>query len=447
MASCSITFSLHIFMKPKIYFIPHYIAPLKHVERMFPYFGDIYDFGFLIIGENDGRRRIMVEYCKNKGYEFYVIDRWFQIQGRGLTHDGKIHIPFITPLVERYRYSKECQTFLKKVRPSKVIAIKSELYHHNMVMKEANRFGIETLLLFWAGPLQQIAYRDHGANTRVERKSFVEHIKRAVRKVYSALINVECRIADILDFSSRESRYSRTYAMPKKIGIFDIYEYTTGRLIPYNPQTVHVVGSPDFEIVDSLKKKVGNDPSFKELLLKKYGLSEQRPKIFVVPYRFYALPTLEEHKMSIAEQVAHYYEVFKTIRVVFSENEADVILKMHPSEAMIYESYKGLGVKIYHNESQTDELLCLSDLYIGDPASSVNNMVLASGIQAIFINFSKLQFLNSLMEYFHIKNIVMSKEEFIKKLFQFKQGELERQYDNAIIDRKSVAKTVKLIAM
>ncbi len=324
--------------KQKIVFMPHYIAPLKHFERILPYFNGQYDFCFLIIDEDNARRSSLIKYCNEKHYEFYVIGRGFQVRGRGLTHDGGMHTPFLSPLLERYRYSRECHFFLEIVKPAKVISV-IRWYRHNMVMKEANRLGIETILLFWTGPLQQIAYAGHGACTRINKSGRAERVKRALRKTYATLIDLEMRAADFFDFFSQESRYRLTYAQPKKIGIFDEYEKKMGRLRMYNPEAVTVVGSPDFQILHELKKQIDSDRVFRESLLQKYKLTEKCLKIFVIVYRFYALPPLKKDQMSIVEQVAHYYDVFKNIREVFSETEADVILKMHPGEAMIYNSY------------------------------------------------------------------------------------------------------------
>jgi len=430
--------------KPKIYFLPHYIAPLKYVERLIPYLRDTYDVGFLIIERDSPSRRALLKYCDDRQYEYYVIGKGFRVWGNGMTDDGKIHIPFYTPLKERYEYSKACKKFFETVKPVKLIAVKT-WYQHNMVLKEANRKGIETVLLFWTGPLQQIAFRFNGAHTRVYKRTIVGWVKAILKKTYRPILTGVCRVADVLDVSSKESRFSQTQAILRRVGIFDEYEKRMGRVNRYNPRTVSVVGSLDFQIVHELKQRVVSEKPFREALLNGYGLSDRKPKIVVIIYRFYLLPPIEEDRMSIPQHIAHYYDVFKTIREVFSEEEADIILKMHPGERMIYDSYKDLGVKIYHDESRTDELVCLADLYIADPASSVNNMVLASDTPAIFINFSKLQFLNNLMEYFHIKYMTTEKKDFVEKLKQFKEGTLEKQYDNSHIAIRSVENVLRFI--
>ena len=94
--------------KQKIFFIPTYIAPLKHYERLIPYLEDKYDVGFLIVRPDSSRRQEMIKYCKENEYIYYVIDK-------GIAKDDKTRIPFFTPIKKRYEHSIACQNFLNTI--------------------------------------------------------------------------------------------------------------------------------------------------------------------------------------------------------------------------------------------------------------------------------------------------------------------------------------------
>ena len=407
-------------MRPKLYFVPTYIGPLKYFERLIPRLRDTYDVGFLFIGPVSERQREAAKYCKEKKYPFWVINEGFQKETR-------TYLPIFSLLVSRYRHSRACQQFLKTQKPKKIVSTKAT-YVHDTILKEANRMNIETIVLQWAsaGPRR--------AGFREERKKTFRHT------VSLFLYDFFSRIIDIFYI---ESRFGLTPAVPKKIGVFDEEEGSNGIGKYYDPEIVHVVGTIDFQEISELKQKTETDYSFRKKMLNRYGLNENKIKILVILYRFYLHD--DAYKMAVEKYLEYYRQIFKTIRNVFPLEDAEIILKMHPGEKRIYESYKDLGVKIYHDESRTDELLCLSDLYIADPSTSVNYMLLASGIPAIFVNFSKLTHLNNLMKYFGIKKTIIKNDEFVESLKLFKKGMLEKQYDSDLVDTCSLDNTIRLI--
>ncbi|MBI2108813.1 MAG: hypothetical protein HYT93_01345 [Parcubacteria group bacterium] len=412
--------------KQKIYFIPQYIGPLKHYERLIPHLKNTYDVGFLFISGDDSRRRELIEYCKHKHYTYYILEK-------GLKGSSKFHIPFFTPVKNRYAHSIECRTFLKTIKPAKIIAVKSR-YPYDTIFKEANRMGIETITLQWGSAL-------------LTRQSFgvAAKEKTFARNIYYRLLGI---LFWILDLFYKEPRFGFTPAIPNKIGVFTKKEAQDSVEKGHDFRTVHVVGPLDFQITNELKQKIDSNHLFRTELLSKYGLSEDKIKIFVNLFRFHVLPIPEGYTMTPEEHVTHHSSLFKMIQTVFPTETADIILKIHPSEVKtktIYESYKKFDIKIYHNESRTDELLCLSDIYIGDPTSSVNYMVLASGVPALFTNFSNFRKLNDNAKHFYIKHVVANENEFIETLRQFKSGILPKQYDNAGINLKSVDKTIEFI--
>ncbi len=412
--------------KPKIYFIPQYIGPLKHFERFLPHLKERHDIGFLFIHENNDARKEMIKYCNEKHYEYYVIEE-------GLKETTSLHVPFFSMLKKRYDHSMACRFFLKTVRPSKIIATKSG-YAHDTIFKEANRIGVETIVLQWSSYVL----------TR-QTMGLVGRETGIVQNIYSFCLKV---LFGILDMFYKESRYGFTPGIPKKIGVFTENEAKNYVENGYDPQTVSVVGPADYQIIDELKSNIESKPLFRKELLNKYGLSEEKIKIFVNLFRFHILPLPEKYKMTNEEHADHHLSLVKMIRSVFPKEKADIILKTHPTESKmceIYDRYKIFDIKIYGNESKTEELLCLSDLYIGDPTSSVNYMVLASNKPAIFTNFSEFESLNRVAQNFYIKHVVTDENEFADMLNKFKQSIYFKHYDNSNINLKSVDKTIELI--
>ncbi|MDP3726664.1 MAG: hypothetical protein Q8R36_05760 [bacterium] len=413
--------------KRKIYFLPQYIGPLKHFERFIPYLKDTYDIGFLFISGDDVRRRELIEYCKNNQYSYSVIEK-------GLKGKSKFHIPFFTPIKNRYDHSMACRSFLENVKPDKIIATKSR-YPYDTIFKEANKMNIDTIVLQWSVGLLT---RQMFGTTRK---------KTLVRNTYHFLLEIFMRLLDVF---CGEQRFRYTPAAPKKIGVFTFTEEDAHNYIKegLDPNVVHIVGPVEFQVTHELKTKIDSNLIFRKELFNKYGLTEDKIKIFVNLFRFHVIPLPKKYKMTNEEHVNHHLSLFKMIRSVFPREEADIILRIHPRESevrAIYEPYKKLGVKIYFNESKTEELVCLSDLYVGDPTSSVNYMVLASNIPAIFTNFSNLTAINNLGKNFYIKHIVTDEKEFVSMLKQFKMSTLTKQYDNTNINLQSVDKTIELI--
>lgn len=408
--------------KPKIFFIPTYIGPLKHYARLMPYLEDKYDVGFLIVRPDSQRRQELVKYCQEKKYRFHILDQ-------GLEKDNTIRIPFISPLMKRYRHSLACRNFLETQKPAKIISHKA-WSPYDTIFKEANRLGVETIVLQWSS--------DAGILPGDERR------RPFLTRIYLWLLS---GLFGILDLFYQEPRFGYAPAIPKKVGVF--YEGKKNDYIEKGcrPETIQVVDSFDLQLLHELKNKIDSQPAMKSELLKKYGLSGDKLKIMVIMHRFY-LTADSRHRLTMAEQVAHYHELFKLIRSVFSEDEAEIFLKTHPTEIEIYQMYRpyeALGVKIFSGEAKTDELVCLADLYIAEPASSVNYMAVGAGLPAIFVNFSELKIINERANYFYINEVIGDTNKFIERLNQFKQGRLVDSYDRSMADFPSIVKTVDLI--
>ena len=122
-----------------------------------------------------------------------------------------------------------------------------------------------------------------------------------------------------------------------------------------------------------------------------------------------------------------------------------MLFKLHPAEKNIYESYNSLGVFFFGDESVPEELLVLSDLYIADPCTSANYMVIASGVPALFVNAEALPALNKCTLFYPIKRIIQNWEELDKALLAFKRGTLDAGYDDSAIDKHSIDRIAEFI--
>src|SRR3989344_247988 len=413
-------------MRSKVYFVPSYIGSLKYLLRVATPLQNRYDIGFLIIHPNSNLREQMITFCKEKGLTFSVITDELEVS-------QQVTVPFYVPLRKRYVHSKRCREFLQAERPLKIVVTKTK-YPHDTIVKEANRLGVETTLLQWS----YYNRRYTPAYISVHQEGLFSTSSRDL--AYQIILKA---ITFFLDIPFKEARYAHTYGNPRKVGVFDETE-AKYRAKFFDPSIIRVIGAVDFQIVHELKEKIDSDVFFRKELLKKYNLSPEKQKIVVVLSRYY-LGKKDGHGLEGEEHIIFHYDVFKTIRSVFAPNEAELIFKLHPAEENVYESYKELGVNIYDDEANIDELLCLSDLYIADPATNVNYMALASNISAIFMNFYPIKSPEEHLKHYHISDTALDMASFSQRLQQFKGGILPKQYDNSQVNTHSLDAAVELI--
>src|SRR3989338_1580272 len=416
-------------MRPKIFPIPSYIGSLKYLERVSLPLRRAYEVGFIIIQLEDEKRKDMVEYCREHRLSFFDLTE---------SAGGAERVPFISPLLKRFRHSEECRKLLKRERPNKVVATKT-VYPHDTILKEANDLGIETIILRWTFSADGIdrVQRPKPSHQKKKKRGGSSFLKKAYYSVLSAL-------TFFLDAPRTESKYGITPAIPHKIGALNAKdaEFFSHS---YKKETIRIIESIDIQSAFDLKQKIRSSEEYREKLLKKYNLDPRKIKIFLVAYRFYSKRDESDLGMTLREHLAYYQDAIKILRSFFPADAADIYLKLHPGEENVYDSYEELGVKIFGDESNIEELVCLADLYIASPQTNVNYLVLGSGVPALFINFSLRSHLEAYVQNFHIRHVITDKNDFLEKVREFKDGKLEHQYDNSRVDLKSLDRTVEFI--
>jgi len=404
--------------KPKIYFVPVYIASMKYYAKLFSYLSDIYDVRFLIVRGKNKRRNQMEKFCKENDYYYDLIE------------DGlnklNIRIPFFTAFSGKRKYTMAIISFLKKNQPAKIILTKA-LPPFNIIISEANKLNIETIVLQTAFIPSKGFFPD-----RITRTPFIKRVYyRSIDFIYNTLSHLRSN-ADSLD-------------KPKKVGVIDEDAAKSFNIrFGFSLDTIQTVGMADFQIVHNIKEQITSDKIFRSKLENKYNLNQHKLNIMIIAQSHHLKSGTN---VTTEGQIERYRNIVQTIRKIFTKDEADVLLKLHPSDKLeIYKSYEELGVKIFADESDTDELLCISDLCIADAWTSTNYMILASNIPAIFINlFSSYTLDGVAKKYYKVKDVVVNEGMFLDKLNQFKNNELKNQYDNSHIDVKSIDKITKFI--
>ena len=404
--------------KPKIYFIPSYIGSLKYYARILPFLQDKYDVRFLLLKKRETREDL-IEYCKKKNFHLEILGD----MAKGF------RIPFLSPIIKRYKFIKKYREFLAEKQPVKIIYLWNMGQISNFI-REANRMGIETMLLqisFFGG-----SYKDFN-----KIKNGITSLDSFIYRWYHSVLSFFYRFLDPIFLGLN---YITLSEEPKKVGAGGV-ESAKDMAKTFISSKIHNVGMVDFQVVGDLQKQINSNSGFKEKLAKKHNINLNKLNILFLTQHFFLAVKLVTDK----ELAEFFYKRFKNVRSIFSSQEADVLFKLHPGEKNRYQACEEDGAKIYNDEFLTEELVCLSDLCILDQWTGANCIVLASNKPAIFINLPPMQSSKASLEYYHIKRTVDDEKEFLEALKQFKQGGLEKQYDNSYIDTKSIEKIVSFI--
>lgn len=414
--------------KQILYLLAVYIGSLKYFEKLLPYLTERYDVRFLIIRPDDERRRGMLSYCSTRGLMAEVLDRELSA--------SRIRIPFISAVNKRMLHQRECKKLFDKSHNAKLVAVKA-IAGFESIFREANSRGIETIVLQSALTPPPNFYRED-VNIAVPT---------VFHRIYFIIIVGLFYISDLL---TRGLPYVLTSLHPKKVGVIgpegiEIFQTRFG----FDPSTISVVGNAEFQRVSELKKRVVEDMLYKQSLLRKYDLDQNKKKILIMSVWYEHHGAVRPAHLYLKEeterQIKHYRRIIEIIRSVCSEKEYEVLFKLHPAEKNIYEPYASMGVLFFGDESISEELLVLSDLYIADPCTSANYMVVASGVQALFVNTEAIPSLNKCTMFYPIKRIIKSWEELEEALSDYKNGTLGASYDEGVIDKHSIDRIVEFI--
>ena len=414
--------------KDKLYLLPVYIGSLKYYEKLLPYLNEKYDVRFLIVRPDDERRRGMLAYCEAHGLNSEILDA-------GLS-SGRIRVPFISAIIKRIAHQRACRALFDSALKAKLVAVKATA-GFKVLFREANRRGIETIVLQSALTPPPNFYRPDALHARPD----------LFHTVYYRVLSVVFFIADVL---ANGFKYPFISSHPTRVGVIgpegvEIFQTRFG----FNPSTITVVGNAEFQRVAELREKVLKDNEYKESLLKKYGLKQNKKRILIMSVWFEhhgaVRPAHLYSREETDRQIAHYCRIIEIIRSVCSEKEYEILFKLHPSEKNIYESYASMGVLFFGDDSISEELLVLSDLYIADPCTSANYMVIASGIPAIFDNTEGLPALNKCSIFYPMIRITTNCNEFTEKVKAFKNNELELGYDTSAVNKHSIDQIVEFI--
>ncbi len=420
-------------MKPKIFFIPRYIASLKYYEKLFPALCERFSPFFLLF-EDKG----MVAYCRGHSIPFY--DGFLKLkEGESST----FRIPFLSHIQDHNAILRHITHFLDIQKPKRIISETALDFNTRSLFHEANLRGIDTVALQWC--LQSTKTRAIklrvGQYMQKFRARYGSVLKGIIMESYFFLLGLVFRA---LDFFRKGPHYMSSDLNAKRLGVIDGYARKVFLAFGWPAEKISIVGHADFELVRELKKRFEHDPAFSKALLGKYGLSQNKKHILVVSNIFYAghVSVFTDR----AGQIAYFRKIFEAIRKVVPEREADILFKLHPREGNIYQSCEELGIRVYGTEANIEELIVLSGLYIAHPMTAANFSILPSGVPAIFINFTPLTFLSDVTDYYHIHHVVSDWSEFGAMLHGWHNGFLSPQYDDAETHADALKQIIKFVS-
>lgn len=414
--------------KQLLYLLPVYVGSLKYYEKLLPRLRETYEVQFLIIRPDDERRRGMLSYCSVRGLPFMVLDA-------GLGNSGP-RIPLISATRKHLAHQAACRTLFDTTPNAKLVAVKA-IAGFKPIFREANHRGIETIVLQSALVPPPNFYRKDADSFKI---SFTY-------RFYYSILNTLFFVSDTL-MNGWSYRFVST--RPKKVGVIgkegvEIFHTRFG----FDPSTITVVGNAEYQRVSELKTRVIEDSLYRQTLLQKYGLDPKKKRILIMSVWYEHHGAVRPAHMysdgDTKTQIAYYERIIQAIRRVCSEQDYDVLFKLHPAEKNIYESYRQFGALFFGDESISEELLVLSDLYIADPCTSANYMVVASGVPALFVNAEALPALNKCTLFYPMKRIIKNWEELDKALLAFKKGTLDAGYDESAIDKHSIDRIMEFI--
>lgn len=396
----------------KVYFLPRYIASLKYYEKLFP---SMEEKGFepqFLLFEDKG----MVAYCAQKN---------LPVDGRFLRRTSA-HIPFVSPIREEWRIIKTFSVFIKNVSPHALVTEQRIPHIVRALFKEARRSGTRTVALQWCQVSEKTTHAQLSVQNyaRKLRGRYGGVFVGLVKESYFALLTSLYRVVDMLAGGSLFS-YKSFYV--EYLGVIDARARTLFLQRGFGEEQIRVVGHADYTLMRQFKTSRGRG----------------RMRILVLSTPFYIGHASVFTNAS--GQIDYYKKILRTIREVFGAGEAEILFKLHPREENIYGDLEKQGITVLGNEAQIEELVASADLYVAHPLTAANFTAIASGVPALFINFTPLSFLDDGKELYHLRSVIKTLGEFKNQLQIFKEGRLSLQYDSSDVDPESLQKIVALV--
>lgn len=407
-------------MRPRLYIIPRYIAPLKYFEKLIPALSKYFE---VIVAPLESGP--MVPYCKERG---------IPVTEELLLPKRRIRIPFISHILDEERFLLLAKMFLERAHPAVLLTETAITQRTRALFSLAQAQGVRTLALQWCQASKA---------TRLVRLSPLNRARRLIarhggilrtlgRELYFALLRGLLALTNVLT----AHRYYRS-AMPIH-GLGLIEESARAVFVErgFSEDRMHVVGFVDASVVHELRARLQSDAPYRNALLERHNLTEGRTVILVIPTMFHAGGATVA--MSKRQQVEYYQKIIADIRGVYSTDEAEILFKVHPRDSVeLYQVLTRSGVMLIGNEGNMEELIVLSDLVISHPLTAANFTITISGTAALFINFSEVKYLNEGKELYRLREIIDSHDVFVERLRQFKRKELKLQYERSPISLQS----------
>lgn len=407
-------------MKKKLLFIPSYIASLRYFEKLMPYLQNKYEVGFLFIPRRKNQLRLleMINYCKKKNYEYFIIEKYQKKRFKFL--------PFYHAIKLYYDYRNKCRNFLSSNNVAGLIATYSPGFFYDCLFGVANQLGIKASMLEWVitSPYRQVMAKEFAQRSKKPKRkriiSFIKHVYYRLLEKITSLI-------------------SRGGA--KKIGVINQFSYDVFKEAGIPEKKITIVGYADFDLAKKTLNLLDNNSELKKETAKKYNLNLNKKNIIVYSFPLYG-------PFSPKQLVEYFYEIIKIIREVFAKEKADILFKLHPKERDInlYSPLKKLGVKLYEGSTCNEELRYFGNLHI-DHCSDANFIPIVMQKDCIFLNLMDLKYIDLYKEMFSIKKFISDKNEFKNLLIDFKNGKLVKQYgtESIINDGKCIERIIKWI--
>jgi len=413
----------------KLILAPHYTGSLKYLEKLIPHLKRKYEILFVFLPKIRSQYLLeMVEYCQNKNYAYLKIE-------------VKNCNSVIKHLAQKLEYKKNITNVLKRIKPQRIVVISDSDFWDAVLVEEANRLGIETLLLQWAIALppaiksamdQELAEKSIVDNLDSKKKdNFLKSYLNSFTQQLLGLPRQHPRL-----FGSGEA---------KKIGVINNFTANFLTKLGINKEKIAVVGHIDFDHAKETFDSLRNNQEKREMVAAKLSINQTKKNIII----FASTPfyTKDMTIMEPADQVKYYEKIINSIRLVFSPAEADIHFKIHPAEDVkLYEPLARQGIKIYDKNTNNEELIFFADLYISHH-STTNFIAMIMKKPIIFLNLINLEFINYFTDVTGAKEFINSEKTFIEKLKKFKSENslLDYNLNSVSTDGKNVERIVKWI--